>query len=906
MATMRARFFQIAALSILASCGEQKATVGGDKADSAPRVSADTSDSIGKRFGIKMPSTAVEFTQIPARSPVSRMIVKLAASPDGSSVAARTPDSILLLDGSGLTTKTEIPADFAIDRDPWLFDEFAVGKDFVFEYNDYNFRMLASYRITPGHENFGKLESRSNLKIPPGEALLSLKTLNEQVLVLTTDYTDLRLRLFDSNGNFQRSPLKIPFWDYIYASQFTPVNRVTNGKNTTEYWFYGLEVIYRFSAEGKLVATYRLPGKNVYHLAMNPTAPTKLIAYVKELLGNCLVHQIEIPDSAASSANGFSFDNSTVIAEIPQPAPSYPYFGSESCNGVDGVALTPKARPLELNSQREVDTDGIERINSRIIDRLSKTTIRTFTESRFGIFYGYSRSLFISLAENDVLQMYAAKQGPGSPNWMTPKMIRFKGGQAFKIALPQSDNFFNDGLDLAKAIPRKSSQDPIQVLLLNSGWKGTGSPSFGILTLPSSEGSATFAGPYPLECETWGSCTYGAVAISRTDDQVVAYLGKGSVPPSIMAVNLTQILKNTSTSTPVPKAQDIASIATVPPARNLTDLQVKNSVLYGFVAQDGLPNKYIGSLIALDLTNISASPIILPMTQSVIEKLPDWISAPSFSTGAGIAIERSSDGKTVPVVYSNLPGGSVMEIRANPETNTLSDLNFWLRPERASLKFGPASEWLRASEGYYGNVGPGQIVFATTDQFRKSYVSSGTLPEEFMTSESLASSPQPTATPTATPAAAPSISSTELQLGDKLAANLPGKKVRIDSRRVQVGPTFLNCPGFEAKVLFNGNFVVLKYLPGRTPEVIWTATAKPVSGSVLNFNAKDGLVLLAPNKTVEWDSKTGGKGALTLKMQRDGNLVAYNKASKALWDSRGCLLGKCTDANRLVPAACEK
>ncbi|NBQ53667.1 MAG: hypothetical protein EBU49_08815, partial [Proteobacteria bacterium] len=96
---------------------------------------------------------------------------------------------------------------------------------------------------------------------------------------------------------------------------------------------------------------------------------------------------------------------------------------------------------------------------------------------------------------------------------------------------------------------------------------------------------------------------------------------------------------------------------------------------------------------------------------------------------------------------------------------------------------------------------------------------------------------------------------------------------------------------------------------GAEPVVVWSAInspSNPVPGSYLEFNANGRVALLKPDSSVAWNAGTAGKGAMTLNMQQDGNLVAYDASAKAVWDSRGCLLGKCNASNALVPSVCEK
>jgi microcystin-dependent protein len=81
--------FVAAGLTTLASCGErQTATIGGENTD-ATSTSQDSdtsvsSDSIGKRLGVAMPSTAVNFTEIPPRDPNEGTIYNYSGSRDGS------------------------------------------------------------------------------------------------------------------------------------------------------------------------------------------------------------------------------------------------------------------------------------------------------------------------------------------------------------------------------------------------------------------------------------------------------------------------------------------------------------------------------------------------------------------------------------------------------------------------------------------------------------------------------------------------------------------------------------------------------------------------------------------------------------------------------------------------------
>ncbi|NDE17694.1 hypothetical protein EBZ80_22480 [bacterium] len=267
MSIIRTRILQIAALSILASCGEQKATVGGDKADSVPETSANTSDSIGKRLGIKMPATAVDFTQIPARDPDRAEVFTMSASRDGNSVALRTPNTILLLNGAFQTEK-EIPADFLINSTSDYYLRY--GLNFVFDIQSVladtsgNLKyLLNAYRITKGHANFGQRESRAILDLPNGEILYDVDSLGDQIVGVTRHAVASPVRIYAFNS----AGLRVQSLNITSMTSGTFVNNVvaiggtaaggTNSAKINEYWVYGPDnvqpqtTVYRIAAEGK-------------------------------------------------------------------------------------------------------------------------------------------------------------------------------------------------------------------------------------------------------------------------------------------------------------------------------------------------------------------------------------------------------------------------------------------------------------------------------------------------------------------------------------------------------------------------------------------------------------------------------------------------------------------------------
>jgi hypothetical protein len=86
----------------------------------------------------------------------------------------------------------------------------------------------------------------------------------------------------------------------------------------------------------------------------------------------------------------------------------------------------------------------------------------------------------------------------------------------------------------------------------------------------------------------------------------------------------------------------------------------------------------------------------------------------------------------------------------------------------------------------------------------------------------------------------------------------------------------------------DGNFVL--YIGG-IPK--WaTHTSSPVFFPVDAIFQSDGNLVVYSNNLIStravWASHTNGKGATTLALQKDGNLVIYTAAGKALWASNTC------------------
>lgn len=895
--------FAAAGLTTLTSCGEkQTTTIGGENTDAASTsLDSDTSassDSLGKRLGVAMPSTAVNFTQIPARNPNAADIAAFSGSRDGSILAVRTPDSILILNGSDLATTSEIPADFLEDssgRTPLIL----AGRDFVFDLQRVSANnlgglkwMMDAYRITPGHANYGKREIRALLTLSLSDSVFDIATLNDQVVFLTRNFDtgSVRIYTFNSSG-VQQSVMDVSSKTTgTFVRRLAVVSGTANGKNIAEFWLYGTDdapnssSVYRLSTQANLLGKYTLSGTALQWLGASTSGPLKIFAFAGSFNANGEVENLKtyaVPYPGNTSSSGSPFNSSTILR------------GTNAMHDVSrGDIDVLGDRILFSNRVRYTSPSGGTQYAYQIIDmsRMGESPLRTFSEPPAPSV----EAEIIPLSEDGSLDAISIESHRGdSPNKFKVNLLRWHGNQLdVVVGLDWGDSsFFNKPLTGA-VIPQDPGSQNLKVLVYNNS--GLTAPSFGIITLPRSGNYAEFAGPFPisgLDPEP----IFTRPAVARLNNQVIAYIAGENA--KIYSVNLNNAITTPSSDTHLvaSKLVDAQSGKDLQGAFQFRDLKVKNNLLYGYLEQ-GLVTQQngdesvvlFGSLMTLDLANPSSPATYATMTDATIKAIPrDVFILRTWK----VAMENLS-GAAVPYVYSTLSDASIMELRTDARGG-LNDLTYRLRPEGGIAKFGPApSTWILGGDRYYASRYSAQLVSATTAQLKSSYVQSKTIPSEFL--------------------GAKQYLIPELKRGSNMRAGDFGDEIGVDPRRVRSGTSFVNCPGFEAKVLPSGNFVVEKTQPGRPPERVWSAiTVKggPVPGSFLDFDAGNGrIALLDPDGSVKWNAGTAGKGAMSLIMQRDGNLVAYDtrqKPAKAVWDSRGCLLGKCNAANALVPKVCE-
>ncbi|NDE17695.1 hypothetical protein EBZ80_22485 [bacterium] len=605
----------------------------------------------------------------------------------------------------------------------------------------------------------------------------------------------------------------------------------------------------------------------------------------------------EIPYSAsvASSEAGLPIADSTKVTSIPN---FERHFERQTLTILGGAffKLQPGTKPWQLPGRRSSTID--------VVNQSSGSTVRTFS---FSSIMCCNFILPLSAGTNIDVATFQLVHNPGGDlNEDPPLMFRTRGDQTVPVTGLSSDamtflSSWTSGLQSA-VIPGEFTNGSRKILFFSGNAQSTESPAFGIVTLQSSGASAEFAGPFPVSGLPTHT-VFPGLAVSRNGGQIVAYLG--TIIPGVVANRSTVTIRSinlTAAAATAPGSTLDSPLTTsvvfdakdIPYASYVDSIRVQGNFLYGFIldsAPDDSGHK-ASTLIKSDLNAPGAKATLMPLTKSVIDALD--LTGTVF--GFQIATEPDKQGNQVPYVFNTLADGSIVEIRKDAKTNALSDLTYWLRPEGGILKFGPVSiffEWFLAGDTFIGSPAPGQLVLATKDQIRKSYVQSKTLPSEF--------------------AGAKQYRIAYLNRGNFLTAVISGDRIGLDPRSVKSGATTVSCPGFEAKVSPDGNFVVEKVTKtsaGKqnvSRQIVWRATTTPVKGSFLDFNAQNGrIALLDPYWQVIWDSGTGGKGAAKLVMQSDGNLVALDATKKALWDSRGCLLGKCTNTNKLVPAACEK
>jgi len=340
--------FFISGLIALASCGEKQTTTigeGNTDSDTASMDSADlgTTDSIGKRLGVAMPSTAQKFTQIPERDPNKSEIGRISGSRGGTVLAARTTDSILLLDGSDLAIKTEIPSDSLIK---WFGDNyFEAGQNFVFDLsgveadNSGNLGwVMETYRITPNHPKYGKLVSRAVLNFKRGDAIKDVQVLKDEIVCLTNnlDGGAAWIYTFDAAGVLLRSWKVDDQMPGTFPARLATVSGVVNGQTVSEYWLYGNDFVggtssvYRFSPTGTRLGKYST-SENVYikRLASSTSGELKIFAYAGSPDENLIVSKLKtyaVPYSKVIDAQtNFPIGSSTIMANVDEFDADYHY-----------------------------------------------------------------------------------------------------------------------------------------------------------------------------------------------------------------------------------------------------------------------------------------------------------------------------------------------------------------------------------------------------------------------------------------------------------------------------------------------------------------------------------------------------------------------------------------------------
>ena len=872
--------FFISGLIALASCGEkQTTTIGEGNTDTttASMDSADhrTTDSIGKRLGVAMPSTAQNFTQIPGREQNLPQIISISGSRDGKVLAARTRDSILLMEGPNVATNAEIPADLAPDLDS---NYFRAGVNFVFDLQglprdnlgNLKWRM-DTYRISPkNHTDYGKRVSRVLLTLNSNLRIYDVQVLNDQIVVLTNTADDQNAQIytFDSNGTQKGSTLYLSSQtETRYVYKFAVVSGLVNGKTVNEYWLYdpyqtSVSLFYRMSTQGTLLGTHKVKGDNNFWMASSTSGPLKIFAYVGPYLKT---YAVPYPASSTAAKKIYPFDGTTLMQNVPQ--------SPTQKNAASIEVLGDKI--LRLKYIQRSTPNGDITYSLEIFNVSTQKTLRTFSSS--GAFLDRAVNLpLISLSDGENVDVLLPMLSSQPPNAVL-SMVRIQGTQVFNVTgVPfENGNFFSPNFR-GMVIPRTTGQsNDVKVLVRDEG-------GFGIITLKATGGEATFSGPFQL------STTPDAMAISRINNQTIAYNVDGE--SLIRSFNLTDLMENPTGEMSVTPT-DLINVKSIPGRANMVfstnSMLVKDNFLYGLMYNSEAARPTY-TLMTLNLSNAidNTNPVFASMTNDLEKKYRDELGEIFQFGEIQIATQPNDQGTDVPYLFGTLSDGSIFEIRMNSTSPELSNLTYWLRPENGGIRFGPAPQmWTLAGNNFYGTTDPGQIVTATKEQFRKSYVNS------------------------TEPSAKQKLIASLVRRSSLFAGDF-GDRIGRDPRRIISGTSLVNCPGFVAKVLADGNFVVQKILTtGAAPVVVWSAInspSKPAPGSYLEFNANGRVALLKPDRTVAWNAGTAGKGAMTLNMQQDGNLVVYDASAKPVWDSRGCLTGGCNASNALVPKVCEK
>jgi len=626
---------------------------------------------------------------------------------------------------------------------------------------------------------------------------------------------------------------------------------------------------------GQLLRKDSFSSAYVLGVASSTTGPLKIFAYVGSVGANEPVSKVKmfaVPYGNFGDADqeNSPFNDSTIMAGVPE-------FDFDNRRLV--VLGDQIVRAEDVITSDPTGTVRMTSMTSRIFNESESKDLRVFSR-RLPSLEGWTPIPLSSEGSVDTLLPHHRYQN--IEPFERFSMTRGQDGQTVEVTGLPADKpeFFNSNLS-GTVIPGATGQSPVKVLVFSGN-------ALGIITLPAKGGGATFAGPFAVAGLSTDQFIYDA-AISRINNQTKAYLAVSDTP-TILSIDLTTVMANPPqniklTSTVLVDARKIAD------AKFFKSLIVKDNFLHGFLIKGEMYDS--GTLMSRNLNSISAQPTFYPMNVSLTKDLPDETN--EFFPGwvfAGIRVATESDkGRTVPYLYSTLYDGSILEIRMTSTSSSLADLTYRLRPEGGALTFGPAPlNGILVGNSFYGTTYSGQLVVATKEQISRSYIRSKTLPSEF--------------------SGAKRYLNPALQTGRNLRAGDFGDRIGRNPRRVKSGTSFVNCPGFEAKVLRDGNFVVQKILnTGAAPVVVWRAInspSKPVPGSYLEFNANGRVALLKPDRTVAWNAGTAGKGAMTLNMQQDGNLVVYAASAKPVWDSRGCLHGKCNATNALVPSVCEK
>jgi hypothetical protein len=100
------------------------------------------------------------------------------------------------------------------------------------------------------------------------------------------------------------------------------------------------------------------------------------------------------------------------------------------------------------------------------------------------------------------------------------------------------------------------------------------------------------------------------------------------------------------------------------------------------------------------------------------------------------------------------------------------------------------------------------------------------------------------------------------------------------------------CSGTLIKLIYQGDGNFVLYIGGVAKWASNTSSFFYLTSDV-RFQPDGNLVVYHVNslngsRTPGWASNTAGKGATTLSLQHDGNLVIYNGAGKALWSTNTC------------------